>query len=577
MVAKKQSKSTSSRVTKAKPKSVNIKKNTVSNKKTTAAKKRTTSTQKQSRNNLKASSLDRLASLHKKVMAVGFSLVLLATAAIAITQEPLSYAATQNYVAVKTIGGKCLDNNGARAASGNRIQIYKCNSTKAQKVSFLDDKTIRIQGYCLDLYAEKVVSQTPIQLYSCKGYASQKWSIKNDGSIVNIKSGLCLDVHNGNTADRTQVQIYECNQTAAQKWVKINTLTPPTNMPTPPVTESTNPSPAPAPSEPSGPPRSNEEYGTYQPGPSTTGYDASTTLTPYNAETTDSFTLTKGGVIENKIIYGDLKYKGSDNLLIKNCLLVGGRHQSSYTSAIVDLNSTRSGVVTIQDSTIRARAPRDNRDGITGYKYRAYRNDVSKTVDGFGAFVVPSRAGTKDADIVIAGNYVHNLGYTYRNQTAHTDGTHNDGLQIQGGRNIKVTGNYFNMTSFTMPDGGTNPNKPWLIGTNNANGVGVMVQDNTGAGIDNTVIVEKNYFAKGLANIGIKPGINFVLSENKFYRETAYKPGGGWSGYWIRLDKKSGSVVQGLNAGTPSNRWIDGPYAGQLMSEPRDRGIHYNG
>jgi hypothetical protein len=573
MVAKKQSVRSNAKTTKTMSK-----KKIITAKKTSTVKKKLATVRKP-RQAAKQHPLDTLASLHKKIMLVGFSLVLIITAIIGITHEPLSYAATDNSVYLKTIGGKCLDNRGANAVIGNTIQLYECNKTIAQKVSFADDQTIRIQGYCLDLYAAKLTSKTPLHLYKCGGYASQKWSMKNDGTIVNLKSGLCLDVRNGRTANETPVQIFKCNQTAAQKWAKVSATTTvtesaPTPAPTPAPAPTTPPAPAPTPPAPT---RDNLVYGTYEPNSVNTGYDASTTLTPYNADTTDSFTLSKGGVIENKIIYGDLKYTGSENLLIKNSLLVGGRHQPSYASAIVDLNSTRGGIVTIQDSTVRARVPRDNRDGVTGYKYRAYRNDVSKTVDGFGAFVVPSRAGTKSADIVIAGNYVHDVAYTYKNQVAHADGTHNDGLQIQGGRNIRVVGNYFNMTSFTMDGGGINPDKPWLIGTNNANGVGVMVQDNTGAGIDNTVVIEKNYFARGLANVGIKPGINFILRDNKFYRQTALKPGGGWSGYWIRLDKRAGSVVEGLNAGTPSNRWIDGPYAGQLMSEPRDRGVNYNG
>ncbi|MDB5167830.1 MAG: glycosyl hydrolase [Candidatus Saccharibacteria bacterium] len=520
--------------------------------------------------------LNTFSSLHKKIIGIAILLIVAATIVINVVHEPSSYAATQTYIAVETAGGKCLDNRSAKAASGNQIIIYKCNGTVAQKVSFFDDQTIRIQGYCLDLKGATLTSRTEIHLYACKGYASQKWSVKSDGSIVNVKSGRCLDVRGGNTADRTPVQIYTCNQTAAQEWRKINTATPATKIPAPiEETAAPSPSPTPAPERQSTPPRNSDEYGNYQPSPSTTGYDASTTLTAYNAETTDSFTLSRGGVIENKIIYGDMKYTGSEDLLIKNSLLVGGRHKPANITAIVDLNATRKGVVTIQDSIIRARVPRDNRDGITGYKFRAYRNEVTKTVDGFGVFVVPGRASTIIADVIIAGNYVHDLAYTYTGHSAHDDGTHNDGLQIQGGRNIRVTGNYFSMTSSVTSGGGINPDKPWLIQTNNANGVGLLVQDNTGAGIDSSVIVEKNYFARGLALVSIKSK-TFILRDNKFYRATALKPGGGWSGYWIRLDNRSGTAIHGFNVGEQTNRWIDGPYAGKLMAEPRDRGIHYN-
>jgi endoglucanase len=117
------------------------------------------------------------------------------------------------------VGGKCLDNNAARVADGNKIQLYTCNGTDAQKWAIPGDGTIRVQGYCLDVQAASKKVGTIVQLYHCNGTVAQQWAINTTTkTIVNPNSGLCLDDQYSNTVNGNTIWMYTCNGTGAQQW-----------------------------------------------------------------------------------------------------------------------------------------------------------------------------------------------------------------------------------------------------------------------------------------------------------------------------------------------------------------------
>lgn len=318
-------------------------------------------------------------------------------------------------------------------------------------------------------------------------------------------------------------------------------------------------------------------YGEYQP----TQADVGTygTLTDYNPPNTDAAEMPDGGLIENKVIYGDIKWRGNQTLTLRNCRLVGGTSIPTGASGVVDCNATHSAPIILIDCTIKPREPR-NRDCIVGHKWEAYRCDMSGSVDGMGIFTT---SGTK-ADVTAMGNWVHDLTYIYPDYkngvsgaTWHTDGTHNDGAQLQGGSNVRLWGNFFDLQESppATTNTGPNPTKPWLSTLRGTNGSGLIVQNNTGAGIDNTVIIEKNWFRGALSQLNIKPGVAPTIRNNKHFRAAVQNTtgsGGTWNPYFIRLDERATTTVVGLD----TNLWEDGPYAGQPLREPRDRGMHYD-
>lgn len=321
-------------------------------------------------------------------------------------------------------------------------------------------------------------------------------------------------------------------------------------------------------------------YGIDLPGPGNTGHLG--TLTDLGTPATDVAVLPNGvSEISDRRIFGDINWKGGTDLTLRNCLLVGGTNIPSGASAVVNCNSAHGGRLTLIDCTVVPREPR-NRDCIVGHKWSAYRCDLSNSVDGMGIFIT-SANGTK-ADVVAMGNYVHDLAYIYpdyRNgvsgSTWHTDGSHNDGAHLQGGNNVHLKGNFFDLSNSNPAPSNTGPNpeKPWMSKLGYTNGSATIVQSNTGTPIDNTVIIEENWYRGGLSQLNVKPNMQFIFRNNRHYTETAVNTtgeGGAWNGYWIRIDQKSGTVITSLN----TNRWADGTRAGQVLAEPRASGIHYN-
>jgi hypothetical protein len=121
------------------------------------------------------------------------------------------------------IAGKCLDNSGSKKANGNKIQLYTCNGTGAQKWTINSNGTItNSNGYCLDATDAGTVKGTIVQLWQCDDTKAQQWSYDKTASVIHYAnpnaSNLCLDAKNAGTTNGTQIQIYTCNGTAAQKW-----------------------------------------------------------------------------------------------------------------------------------------------------------------------------------------------------------------------------------------------------------------------------------------------------------------------------------------------------------------------
>ncbi|HJP96571.1 MAG TPA: malectin domain-containing carbohydrate-binding protein [Candidatus Saccharimonadales bacterium] len=125
-----------------------------------------------------------------------------------------------NYTAIKGIAGKCVDNRYNTKANGNKIQLYTCNATDAQKWALQSNGTIKnANGYCLDAQRSGTAPGTIVQLYECNNTDAQVWKVNAvNHSIVNVHANLCLDDYRSRTGNGTQIQLYTCNATDAQKW-----------------------------------------------------------------------------------------------------------------------------------------------------------------------------------------------------------------------------------------------------------------------------------------------------------------------------------------------------------------------
>ncbi|MGY4642888.1 ricin-type beta-trefoil lectin domain protein [Cellulomonas sp. URHB0016] len=114
--------------------------------------------------------------------------------------------------------GMCLDNEGASAADGNRIQIWGCNGTVAQRWTFVEaGSTLHAQGKCLAVVGAGTANGARVQLDGCNRTGAQVW-IPQNGGYYNPASDRCLDDPGASATAGTPVQIWDCNGSQGQKW-----------------------------------------------------------------------------------------------------------------------------------------------------------------------------------------------------------------------------------------------------------------------------------------------------------------------------------------------------------------------
>lgn len=313
-------------------------------------------------------------------------------------------------------------------------------------------------------------------------------------------------------------------------------------------------------------------------------------LTALNAPSATQFVLTDGTTYTNKIIYGDVQPPASQmsDITLDNCLLRGGSHNPSSNVAVVDADGNRSGSgkLIIRDCEIWPQVPAINRDGIRGYFLRAYRNYIHDVTDGILA-IATSTQNLGNADCDIYGNMVERMRYSnpdYINgvsgAAAHSDGSHNDCLVVAA-KGIRAKGNNLRCTTTDLAAGQLeNPSHPNIHsvvladGTNHGNGQCILIT-HTGVEPDATTIIEENWLLGGLTHINILANKTATVRNNRHFRSVYIDPntadGNSSSGYWVRFTQRTNNNVQ-----IATDRWVDGPYIGQLLTEPRDKGIHFN-
>jgi hypothetical protein len=139
-------------------------------------------------------------------------------------------------------------------------------------------------------------------------------------------------------------------------------------------------------------------------------------------------TITKAGtVIDGKDIHGRVIVK-AENVTIKNSIVRGLDGGSKY--GLVDAMSGKAGLK-IYDTTIVATKPNYTVNGIMGWNFELHRVNIHNTVD---------QVHIAGSNVVVKDSWLHQTMH-YTNDPTHSDGSHDDNIQIVGGSNITITGN----------------------------------------------------------------------------------------------------------------------------------------
>jgi hypothetical protein len=137
-----------------------------------------------------------------------------------------------------------------------------------------------------------------------------------------------------------------------------------------------------------------------------------------------------GTVLENVDLDGYVSIK-ADNVTIKNSILRGGTTGTTARALVMSWNNAKNLVV--KDTTLVARHPSAYVDGISGKEMTIQRVDISGTVDAVK--IIGSNVSVTDS--VLHNAYYQSSGVAYQ-----SDGTtHNDGVQVEGGGKITISGN----------------------------------------------------------------------------------------------------------------------------------------
>ncbi|THG30792.1 hypothetical protein [Naasia lichenicola] len=159
---------------------------------------------------------------------------------------------------------------------------------------------------------------------------------------------------------------------------------------------------------------------------STTGVPSGTSLTTVYG---DIRVTTAGTVISGKDIHGRVIIKAA-NVTIKNSIVRGTDAGGKY--GLVDNMGNYSGLKVI-DTEIVATKPNWTVNGIMGSNFSLQRVEIHNTVD---------QVSITGSNVSITDSWLHgSLWYSY--DADHSDGSHNDNIEITGGSNIALSGNTF--------------------------------------------------------------------------------------------------------------------------------------
>ena len=269
------------------------------------------------------------------------------------------------------------------------------------------------------------------------------------------------------------------------------TVAPATSAPSPtaaPTTSAPTPSaPTPSAPTPSDTPSTVPLRPGGQPGPSNTGVPAGTALTVFNGDLTIN---TPGATYTNLDVHGYVRVN-APNVTIKNSIIRGG--SGAPGNGIVNDTSLSATNFLIEDSELVPDFPSTGLDCIKGFNYTALRVNMHGTVDG---------AKMYGPNATVQNSWIHGL-VTYAHDPAQNGGqSHNDGVQVLSGSNLRIIGNTI--------EGGSN--------------TGIQVtQDH---GIVTSLTINGNWMSGGactvnLANKPLATLVGITMNDNIFTNDSA--------------------------------------------------------
>lgn len=180
-------------------------------------------------------------------------------------------------------------------------------------------------------------------------------------------------------------------------------------------------------------------YGTYQPGSDTCGV-----IRGIPRDTVSALQLVPGVTYQNLDVTAPYLTVpvGTAPIIFRNVMFRGPLVPSTTSTALVRAWTAGHAPLEFWDCTVDPQTPDSRVNGIMGHTYKAHRMDISNVVDGFSGFNTAVPNGP--AGVEIYGSWTHDHAFWPNPpDTSHSDGSHCDGAQLQGGSGYRLRGNNF--------------------------------------------------------------------------------------------------------------------------------------
>lgn len=118
---------------------------------------------------------------------------------------------------VSRMNGKCIDVPFSNFVDGQRLHMWTCNGTGAQRWQEVGG-TLRAGGLCMDVAGGNPADGTPIQLAHCSGHVAQQFRYTGAGDLVSVLANKCVDIAGWDPDNGASLIIWPCHGGANQKW-----------------------------------------------------------------------------------------------------------------------------------------------------------------------------------------------------------------------------------------------------------------------------------------------------------------------------------------------------------------------
>ncbi|WP_416986326.1 ricin-type beta-trefoil lectin domain protein, partial [Streptomyces sp. T028] len=122
--------------------------------------------------------------------------------------------------------GLCLDLSSGSTTAGTAIQLYPCNSTKAQQFRVEDAVTtdtattgaLQVSGVCVQPSGKAVTAGTAVVVAACDDTAAQQWTVTSTGALKYAATSMCLVSPSNSTTTGVDLVLGACDGSTAQAW-----------------------------------------------------------------------------------------------------------------------------------------------------------------------------------------------------------------------------------------------------------------------------------------------------------------------------------------------------------------------